>query len=244
MLMAGTAASQAPSGGAVAGRVTDGAGHALPGVRVTVVGGDGARETVSDADGGFAVANVAPGSYIVTAELAGFEAALRRIVVTTRDARVDVPLTLALSLCDHDLVVDPGFRDMVLRSDAIVHARVTGVAPTPGITRGCSADAFTYTATVVDGIKGRPGDVGGSTIRWVQDSDVAGPQRGEEYLVFLAWDASNSRYSAGAGLYVFPVSGGRIEWHRHDAPGINFGDPVTQVADVIRAALAPLRNGR
>jgi hypothetical protein len=106
---------------------------------------------------------------------------------------------------------------MVVRSDAIVHARITGIAPTRGVKLGCSADAFTYTATVVDGIKARSEDVDRSTIRWVQDSDAAGPRNGAEYLVFLAWDASNSRYSAGAGLYVFPVTRGQIEWHRHDA---------------------------
>jgi hypothetical protein len=243
MLMAGNAASQVPYGGHVTGGVTDGSRGVLPGVRVTVTGADGRRQAFSDASGRFDIADVPPGSYLVTAELAGFEATMRRIILTTPGARIDVSLTLALQLCDRDLVVDQGFHDTVIQSDAILHARITGVEPTRGIPRGCSADAVTYTATVVEGMKARAEDVERSTIRWVQDSDSAGPQSGEEYLVFLTWDATNSRYSAASGLYVFPVRAGRVEWNRDDVPGVRSGDPVAHVTDALRGVLAPLRDG-
>jgi hypothetical protein len=243
-LVAGKAASQALPRAHVTGHVMDGSGGVVPGARVTVRAIGMRRQATSDAAGRFDVADVPPGSYVVTAELAGFEAAVRKVIVTTPDSMVDVSLTVSIEFCHRDLVVDRGFRDTAIESDAILHVRITGVAPTRGIKKGCSADADTFTATVLEGITVRAEDADQSTIRWVQDLDSPGPRTGQEYLIFLTWDAANSRYSAAEGLYVFPVRADHVEWNRDDAPSIRNGDPVAHVTDAIRGVLAPLRSGR
>ena len=244
MLMAGNAASQAQAGGHVIGRVTDGAGGLLPGVTVTVRATNLRRQAVTDAGGRFDVADVPAGSFIVTAELAGFETALRQVLLLTPDSSVDVTLRVSMEFCNRDIVVDRGFRATTIESDAIVHARITGVAPTRGLKSGCSADAVTYTATVVEGMKSRAEDRELSTIRWVQDADSVGPKSDEEYVVFLSWDAAHSRYSAADGLYVFSVRGGQVEWNRDDVPGVRNADPAAHLTDVIRGVLAQSGNER
>ncbi len=244
MLLAGDAASQPLPGGHVTGRVIDGSGGVLPGVNVTVRATNLRRQAVTDAGGRFEVADVPPGSYIVTAELTGFETALRQVLLLTADSTVDVTLTVSMEFCNRDLVVDRGFRETTIESDAIVLARITSVAPTRGLKSGCSADAVTYTATVVEGMKARAEDRELSTIRWVQDEDSGGPKSGEEYVVFLSWDATHSRYSAAEGLYLFSVRAGHVEWNRDDVPGVRSGDPVAHLTDAIRGVLASLGDRR
>jgi len=244
MLTAGNAASQALPGGHVAGRVIDGSGGLLPGVTVTVRATNLRRQTVTDAGGRFDVTDVPPGSYIVTAELTGFETALRQVLLLTPTSVVDVTLTVSMEFCNRDIVVDRGFRATTIESDAVLHVRITGVAPTRGLKSGCSADAVTYTATVVEGMKSRAEDRELSAIRWVQDADSIGPKSGEEYVVFLTWDTAHSRYSAADGLYVFSVRAGQVEWNRDDVPGVRNGDPVAHLTDAIRGVLAQSGNGR
>ncbi len=72
----GQAAAQA---GRVIGRVTDGAGNAVPQAKVALVAHDSAApravarsETTTGETGGFEFASVAPGSYTVRVERAGF----------------------------------------------------------------------------------------------------------------------------------------------------------------------------
>jgi len=244
MLMAGDAASQPRPGGHVTGRVIDGSGGVLPGVTVTVRATNLRRQAATDASGRFDVADVPAGSYVVTAELSGFETAVRQVLLLTSGSTVDVTLTVSMEFCNRDFVVDRGFRETIIESDAILLARITSVALTRGVKSGCSADAVTYTATVLEGMKARAEDGELSTIRWVQDEDSVGPKSGEEYVVFLSWDAAHSRYSAAEGLYVFSVRAGQVEWNRDDVPGVRNGDPVAHLTDAIRGVLAPLRDGR
>src|SRR5688572_28968583 len=72
-LMAGTAAAQTETG-RVSGTVTDDQGGVLPGSTVTLknVGAGTTRSTVTDTNGSFLFANVAPTTYEVTVELQGF----------------------------------------------------------------------------------------------------------------------------------------------------------------------------
>lgn len=66
----------------VLGRVTDAAGNAVAGARVTLAepGGGAARSTASGQTGGFEFTGVAPGTYTLRAE-AGRSAREQRIVV-------------------------------------------------------------------------------------------------------------------------------------------------------------------
>jgi protocatechuate 3,4-dioxygenase beta subunit len=77
-LVAGLHGQAAAQAGRVIGRVTDGAGNAVPQARVALVAHDSAApaaahsETTTGETGGFEFAAVAPGSYTVRVERAGF----------------------------------------------------------------------------------------------------------------------------------------------------------------------------
>ena len=68
--------------GGIEGRVSDTDGAPLPGVTITAVGPEGQqRTTVSDAEGFYAFERLVPGSYVVTASLAGMGTSTTRVAV-------------------------------------------------------------------------------------------------------------------------------------------------------------------
>src|SRR5262247_453282 len=78
--------------GDISGTVMDTTGAVLPGVTVTAVCTDTnlTRTTVTDAQGGYSVPELAPCVYRVTAELAGFKTIAREAPVTANAvARTD-----------------------------------------------------------------------------------------------------------------------------------------------------------
>src|SRR5512140_1339202 len=73
--------------GRITGVVTDSTGGVLPGVTVNVKGSDNAvRSTVSDSSGRYIIEKLAPGSYTVSFELAGFATQTSTVVVTAGQA--------------------------------------------------------------------------------------------------------------------------------------------------------------
>jgi len=92
-VIAGAAAAQ-DTGGTLAGRTVDAQGLPLPGVAVTVTGSQGAKATVTDADGRFTVPFLTPGPYTVHAELSGFSPIDRSDIQVGLGQHVDLPLTL------------------------------------------------------------------------------------------------------------------------------------------------------
>src|SRR5882672_6346181 len=60
--------------GTIKGRIVDAQGLAVPGATVTVTGPQGAKTTVTDAEGRFNFPFLTPGVYAVRAELQGFKA--------------------------------------------------------------------------------------------------------------------------------------------------------------------------
>lgn len=81
-------AAQTGTTGRVTGVVADQSGAVLPGVTVTIKGeGPGtARSTVTDSGGRYVIADVAPGPYELTFELAGFTKQTSKLVVTAGQA--------------------------------------------------------------------------------------------------------------------------------------------------------------
>ena len=82
MLMSAPAWAQTETG-RVSGTVTDDQGGVLPGATVTLknVGSGTARATVTDANGSYLFANVAPTTYEITVELSGFRGWTAQVVV-------------------------------------------------------------------------------------------------------------------------------------------------------------------
>src|SRR5213593_4676457 len=80
--------------GSIGGTVTDVDGAALPGATITVTGALGERTTTADSNGVFAVDNLIPGRYTVTAGNSGFKTA----VAANIDVFVGKQSTLTLKL--------------------------------------------------------------------------------------------------------------------------------------------------
>ena len=82
--------------GRITGAVTDSTGGVVPGVTVTIKSETGTvRSTVTDSAGRYVVANLAPGPYDVTFELAGFTRQTNKVVVSagqpvTMDTKLQV----------------------------------------------------------------------------------------------------------------------------------------------------------
>src|SRR5436309_10116738 len=91
-----TAFAQGGVTATVRGTVTDPTGAVLPGVSVAIInpGTGAARETATDARGGYLVAGLFPGTYELKVELSGFKTFDRKnIVLSPNDSRgIDVVL--------------------------------------------------------------------------------------------------------------------------------------------------------
>ncbi len=98
LVMTSDAAAAQTATGAIVGLVRDSSGAAIPGATVRVVneGTDVAIEAVSDDQGAFSAAALAPGQYRVDATLYGFEPAVRRVALELgQKAAIDMTLTPA-----------------------------------------------------------------------------------------------------------------------------------------------------
>jgi hypothetical protein len=108
LLLAPAAFSQSKETGAVRGVVTDDQNTPLPGVSVTLSGGNlmGVRTFLTDANGEFRFPALPPGEYMVEAELQGFGSVLREKirVNTTVTLTVDIQMRAA-SLSEEVTVV-------------------------------------------------------------------------------------------------------------------------------------------
>jgi Carboxypeptidase regulatory-like domain/TonB dependent receptor-like, beta-barrel len=82
--------------GSIVGTVTDAQGGHVPGAAVTIINKETnlKRETVTNEEGSYSLANVLPGSYDVRVSLTGFREAVRTNVPVTigQISRIDVPL--------------------------------------------------------------------------------------------------------------------------------------------------------
>ena len=99
-LSTATSAAAAQAGtqtaGSIEGVVVDVTGRPLPGVVVTVTGDGVRQEHVTGADGAYQAAGLAPGDYVVTAALPGFET-FEIPVSIGADAAETVPIQLQIS---------------------------------------------------------------------------------------------------------------------------------------------------
>jgi len=101
-LLAVSAFAQTQSGN-IFGKVQAKDGSALPGVTVTLTGA-GTQTTVSDATGNFRFLNLAPGTYGLKAELAGFGTSTRQGISVNLGRNADVTMTLNPSAAESIVV--------------------------------------------------------------------------------------------------------------------------------------------
>jgi outer membrane receptor for Fe3+-dicitrate len=91
--------------GTITGRVVDPQGLVVPGVTVTVTGGQGSRVVVTDAEGRFTTPFLTPGAYTVRAEIQGFTPAELMNVTVRLGETVDVALPLKVDTLSDSVVV-------------------------------------------------------------------------------------------------------------------------------------------
>ena len=80
--------------GSISGRVSDAAGVALPGARVTVTSAEGARTYVTGSEGKFLAPYLTPGLYEVRVEIAGFAVVERHGIEVRLARRVELSFAL------------------------------------------------------------------------------------------------------------------------------------------------------
>ena len=80
--------------GTLTGKLTDDQGLALPGVTVTVTGGQGVRTFVTDGEGLFRASFLVPGTYDVRGELSGFKAVEQKAVPVSLGQTTAITLKL------------------------------------------------------------------------------------------------------------------------------------------------------
>ena len=90
------AMASAQTSGAIEGSVVDATGNPLPGVVVTVSGPDARQERVTGADGSYAVTDLPPGDYRVSAILPGFETVDLPVAVGA-DSAATVPIIMQIA---------------------------------------------------------------------------------------------------------------------------------------------------
>ena len=93
------------SGGSVTGTITDEQKAVLPGVTVTIQGTDRTADTVTDAAGKYRFLNLPPGSYTLTAALAGFSTLAHEGVVVAVGKTVDLPFQMKLAALAETITV-------------------------------------------------------------------------------------------------------------------------------------------
>ena len=107
LLLAPVAFSQSRETGAIRGVVTDEQGAPLPGVNVTLSGGNlmGVRSMVTDAAGIYRFPALPPGEYQVKAELQGFGAVLRENIRLTTTSTLTVDFQLKPATVTEEVTV-------------------------------------------------------------------------------------------------------------------------------------------
>ena len=95
MLFAPAATAQGV-GESIGGIVTDAQGSALPGVSLTVSAPPVKKTLVTAGDGSYRLVDLVPGTYVVTAQLAGFATLVRQNVVVREGLNLTLDLTMTV----------------------------------------------------------------------------------------------------------------------------------------------------
>ena len=128
-----------PGPGSIRGVVTDTSGAGLPGVTVTAFDWRSAQRTeVTDSNGQFAFHGITPGTYNVTAQLAGLGIASHRITVTASAVAV---ANIALSAAVSETITVTAEAPLLNTNSMGVGATVTSARPMPAAKSRANAPA-------------------------------------------------------------------------------------------------------
>jgi hypothetical protein len=121
------------STGGIQGRVTDEQGGVLPGVQVTLKGPGAPRTVYTDARGEFRVANLDPGTYTITLNLAGFQTINRENVAVNLGKNTELTIPMGLTRVEAAVTVSseaPLLETKKVQTSAIVSQQELKSIPT------------------------------------------------------------------------------------------------------------------
>jgi hypothetical protein len=206
----------------------------LPGARVIATKPGVDRASIADGQGRYEFSDLPDGTYTVTAELAGFQTAVRENVVITAEGTATVDFVLEPGCAYHIDYVDLGLPWALQEADAIVHLQISesGTAERWKIGDWCVIGSE-HVGTLIHSLKMPPQqESSATTIRFLQEGAgrLPGDRRsagetpyapGQEYVAFLRWEPHVAGFQRVAGpLFMFSVQNGRVAWPRDDARGL------------------------
>ncbi|REJ86225.1 MAG: carboxypeptidase regulatory-like domain-containing protein [Acidobacteria bacterium] len=189
------------------GIVSDASGAALPGVLVTLSGGQGDKTIVTETDGSYRFGLVRPGDYTVRAELEGFAAA-EATVVANAGGKYDIDLRMSLTTSEQITVTSdaPMVDKYNVTAGATIQAETAGeVSATvrsfygalqvlPGVTNDVESADLSNSRPTVNGAFWQESNV------YVDGVDTTYSMRGGGTRVFLPTSAlSEVNLEAGGG---------------------------------------------
>ena len=220
--------AQRATDGEIAGRITDKAGAALPGARVTISSDETSKEAITDIDGRFVVRSFTPTTHHVIAALPGFVSASGVIRLSPTNSRAYVAWHLELGCLDENIRVILSARQAAPVVDAIVHIRVTS-ANGPvlmSVRPECVGSVLQqYSAQVLDGAPGgRPTTAPAGNLEVFLLPSEGRLEAGREYLALLWADGR------AADHLVLPIVSGRVA---SPAAGELVGMPVREALSTL-----------
>jgi hypothetical protein len=194
------AISQSRETGAIRGVLTDDQNAPLPGVNVTLSGGNlmGMRTFVTDANGEFRFPALPPGEYQIKAELSGFGTVIREKIRLTTTATLTVDIQLKPATVSEEVTVIAQSPTVDIKS-----TETASVTLSNEILRNIPYNQFT--SDIVDMAPGVNGDVafgasGGTGVNYNVDGvGVADPSGGTAW-VFLDHNIIEEAKVMGIGL--------------------------------------------
>ena len=112
---------------AIQGTVTDQTGGAVPNAKVTLLNEEtqGTQETTTSGEGFYYFGRLAPGHYTVTAELPGFQKAVREHIETTAEQTIGVNVTLTPGEVSQTITVSSNTTPTLETENASIDGTIT-----------------------------------------------------------------------------------------------------------------------
>jgi hypothetical protein len=204
-LLAAVGASAQTQTGTIVGRIVDEQGGVVPGVTVTLVGGQGSQTQVTDEKGEYRFQGLTPGMYEVKAELSGFAPRTERNLDVGLARTLTVNLTLKLGGLAESIDVVTGVSTIDLTSpstETSISQDLLGSMPLnigtfnvatqlldkmPGVNNNSAfgGDSSYGNALLIDGVDTRDPEAGSAWVFYnyniIEEVQVAGLGAGAEY---------------------------------------------------------------
>jgi hypothetical protein len=234
-----TSFAQQTSSGTLSGRAMDRTKYQLPGVTVTVTGAV-RRQVVTSLDGEYRIADLPPGRYTVTAELAGFLTETQSVEVGVDESRtLDFLLRIGcVGGLDPPLRASTPYDLMLPRLTGAAYLRIREMGNREQLltdTSCLSVRPYIAEPLALINLAPLPGDV--RSFRFYGRSWDLGLTPGEEAIIFLWREETTGTYHEWDAANRMLIRDGRLNSMRIDWAPVANGDPVEDVLNKIRAAL-------